>query len=107
MAQPTANSHGHETFPWKHIIGYGLSLILTAIAFWLVLETNVGTYTKIGTILILAVFQMLVQLFMFMHLTERNHGPAFQTTAIYFGLFIAVTVILGSIWVMAFKSAVS
>jgi cytochrome aa3-600 menaquinol oxidase subunit IV len=107
MAQPTANSHGHETFPWKHIIGYILSLILTAAAFWLVLGTDINGNIKIGCILILAVFQMLVQLFMFMHLTERNHGPAFQSGTLYFGLFIALLVVAGSIWIMTFKSAVS
>ncbi len=107
MAQPTPQAHGHETFPWKHIIGYILSLILTAAAFWLVLGTNINGNFKIGIIMILAVFQMLVQLFMFMHLTERNHGPAFQSATLYYGLFIAILVIGGSIWIMTFKSAVS
>lgn len=107
MAQSTATAHGHESFPWKHIIGYILSLILTAAAFYLALEMHLSSSITVGIIMILAVFQMLVQLFMFMHLTEGYHGPAFQSIVLYFGLFIAVLVVGGSIWVMAFKASVS
>jgi cytochrome aa3 quinol oxidase subunit IV len=102
-------SHGghHETFPWKHIIGYVLSLILTILAFWIALKLHLSVGATIATILALAIIQMAVQLFMFMHITERIHGDAFQKVMIYSGIVFAAMVVIGTIWVMTFKSTVS
>ena len=61
----------------------------------------------IATILVLAILQMVVQLFLFMHLTERIHGDAVQQLFIYVGIFLAAGIVVGIIWVMTFKSAVS
>lgn len=107
MAQIDAQAHHHETFPWKHIIGYLLSLILTAIAFWVALQLHFSAALTVATILGLAILQMVVQLFLFMHLTERIHGDTYQKLFIYVGIFFAICVVIGSIWVMTFKSAVS
>ncbi|QQE81064.1 cytochrome aa3 quinol oxidase subunit IV [Alicyclobacillus sp. SO9] len=107
-ANPNTNVHqGHDGFPWKHVIGYILSIILTALAFWFVLSVHMTKAATIVSILVLAVFQVLVQLLMFMHFTERDKGPAYQVTAVLFGFFIAFTVVGGSIWIMAFKAIVS
>ena len=97
----------HESFPWKHIVGYLLSLILTVIDFWISLKLHLPASATIATIVVLAIFQMMVQLFLFMHLTERIHGNAFQKLFIYGGIFFAICVVAGSIWVMTFKSTVS
>lgn len=106
MAQPSVQTH-HETFPWKHIVGYLLSLLLTVIAFLIALRLHFSTNLTIATIVALAIMQMLVQLFMFMHLTERIQGEKFQRLFIYTGVFVAAGIVIGSIWVMTFKSAVS
>lgn len=96
----------HEGFPWKHVIGFILSLVFTAMAFWFVLSAHLSNITTLVFILVLAVFQVLVQLLMFMHFTESD-GKAYQVVAILFGFFIAFTVVGGTIWIMAFKSIVS
>lgn len=109
MAQPqlqTQHTTNHP-FPWKHIIGYALSLVLTVLAFWIALELHLSLAVTVSTIIVLAIFQMMVQLFMFMHLSERIHGDTFQRLFIYVGIFFAAVVVTGSIWVMTFKSAVS
>lgn len=109
QSNANANTHGghNETFPWKHIIGYLISLILTAVAFWASLVMHFSTMQTLGTILILAIVQMAVQLFLFMHLTERIHGDAVQKIFIYTGILFALGIIIGSMWVMTFKAAVS
>lgn len=92
----------HETFPWKHIIGFLLSLVLTAGALWFVLSAHLTSTAIIVAILVLAVFQVLVQLLLFMHLNE-SVGPAYQIVAVIFGFFTAFSVVGGSIWVMGFS----
>lgn len=106
MVESGAQTH-HESFPWKHIIGYLLSLLLTATAFVATLRLHFSTNATIATIIGLAILQMLVQLFMFMHLTERIHGDKFQRLFIYMGVLFAAGIVIGSIWIMTFKSAVS
>ncbi|ACV57709.1 cytochrome aa3 quinol oxidase subunit IV [Alicyclobacillus acidocaldarius] len=98
--------HREEGFPWKHILGLFLSLLLTAIAFWLALATHQPPALVITIIVILGVGQLLVQLYMFMHFTESD-DRAWQVPAIYFGLFIVFCVVGGSIWIMTFKSIVA
>jgi cytochrome aa3-600 menaquinol oxidase subunit 4 len=107
MTSTTEVHQHHEGFPWKHVIGYILSIILTVVAFWFVLSTNMPKAATIVSILVLAVFQVLVQLLMFMHFTESDDGKAYQVVAVLFGFFIAFCVVGGSIWIMAFKSIVS
>lgn len=104
-AVATGAPHQHG-FPWKHVIGYLLSLVLTFAAFWFVLKSSLPIPVMLTSIVILAIFQVFIQLLFFMHLTE-NHGPAFHTILLAFGFFIAITVVGGSIWIMGFSSVVA
>jgi cytochrome aa3-600 menaquinol oxidase subunit 4 len=109
MASNDTTKHGQhhqETFPWKHIIGFLLSLVLTFGSLWFVLGSHLPSQAIISAIVILAVFQAMIQLFLFMHLTE-TFGPNYQQFLIFFAFFIAFTVVAGSIWIMAFKSYVA
>ena len=96
----------HEGFPWKHVIGYVLSILLTVMALWLVFSLQLPLSTEIVSILILAVFQVMIQLLLFMHLNEKD-GPAYHVISLIFGAFIALTIVGGSIWIMAFRNMVS
>lgn len=98
--------HAETGFPWKHVMGLFVSLVLTAIAFWLALATHQPPALVITIILVLGVGQLLVQLYMFMHFTESD-TTAWQVPTIYFAIFIAITVVGGSIWIMAFKAIVA
>ena len=90
----------HHGFPWKHIIGFILSLVLTFAALFIVLSGALPTTMTLTAIVVLAIFQVLVQLLMFMHLNE--HEGVFQTISMAFGFLIALAVVAGSIWVMSF-----
>lgn len=89
----------HRGFPWKHVIGLILSLALTIIALWIAVYMTLPVYTTLTLIVILAVMQALIQLFMFMHLSEATK-PWIQIVGMIFGVFTAFAVVAGSIWIM-------
>lgn len=86
------------------IIGYILSLVLTALTFAVVLYTTAPMTMKITIVLVLAILQLLVQLIYFMHIGE-NKEKVYNIINISFAIFVAITVVAGSIWVMSFHSA--
>ncbi len=93
------NDHSHHGFPWKHVIGLILSLALTFMALWIVMADTFSTTFVMTSIVILAVFQVFVQLFMFMHITESKN-KWYQISGIFLGFFIAFAVVAGSLWIM-------
>ena len=102
MAGAGAHRDAHrDGFPWKHVIGFILSLILTFAAVWFVFSSSLSKTAILSFIIMLALLQAGLQLFMFMHLTE-GHNSRIQTGAIIYGFFVAITVVVGSIWVMSF-----
>ncbi len=94
-----SNNHDHG-FPWSHVIGFILSIVLTVVALWIALSLNLPATTTMVIIVGLAIFQAFVQLLMFMHLTEQE--KAFQIFSIAFGFFVAIAVVAGSIWIIDF-----
>ncbi|RDI41941.1 cytochrome aa3 quinol oxidase subunit IV [Falsibacillus pallidus] len=94
-------SHTEGRFPWKHLIGFVFSIVLTLIALWVGLYSGFSTKMIITFIVILAILQAVIQLFMFMHVTESENGR-FQTGTMLYAAFIAVAVVAGTIWVMSF-----
>jgi cytochrome aa3 quinol oxidase subunit IV len=104
-AGPVLQLH-EEKFPWKHIIGYVLSLVMTALALWLALGHHMSGKPLVITILILAVLQIVVQLFLFMHLTESD-GTRAHFWTIVLGFFFTFVVVAASMWIMTFGSQVS
>ncbi|WP_028776426.1 cytochrome aa3 quinol oxidase subunit IV [Shimazuella kribbensis] len=85
-----------------HIVGYLFSLILTVLAFYVMLYTSMPMSWKITILLVLAVLQLLVQLFYFMHILEGD--GAYQVINVVFGIFVAVTIVAGSIWIMLYNT---
>jgi cytochrome aa3-600 menaquinol oxidase subunit IV len=95
---------GHETFPWKHIIGFVASLVLTGLAIWFVVSHSMPARDIIFAIVILALFQVFVQLFLFMHVTESIEQTRFHSLVFTMGLFFTVVVIAGSFWAMTWNA---
>lgn len=90
-----ANSH-RESFPWKHIIGFLLSLVLTFAALWVALSSGLPLKAVIVIIVVFAVIQASLQLFMFMHVNESDSGKV-QTFNMVYSFFIAVVVVAGNL----------
>ncbi|THF84119.1 cytochrome o ubiquinol oxidase subunit IV [Cohnella fermenti] len=105
MAQHQTHSHDshgeHESHGSlkSYVLGFVLSLILTAIPLIFVLNDIVeGTAANV-ILLATAVLQFVVQLFFFMHLREEKK-PRWNLMALILGLVIVLVIVLGSIWIM-------
>ncbi|MDX8362005.1 MULTISPECIES: cytochrome aa3 quinol oxidase subunit IV [Bacillaceae] len=86
-------------FPTGHVLGFISSIVLTFIATGVALKTNLSFNVIMWIIGSLAVIQAGLQLFMFMHMTEGEDGKA-NIINIGYGVFIAVVIVVGSIWVL-------
>lgn len=90
----------------KYVLGYVLSLVLTAVAFTLALNHAMKFQPLLVVLMILAAFQIIVQLFFFMHVTEGD-GPPFHAALLILGMIFTFAIALMSIWIMGFGSQVS
>lgn len=92
-----------KRFPVKHIIGFVLSLALTIIAAWAALGSDLPKGWIIAGIMVLAVIQTAIQLFMFMHITEFSSGNGHAPWNMMFHGFVIVTIIVaGSLFTMSY-----
>ncbi|SDH93097.1 cytochrome aa3 quinol oxidase subunit 4 [Alteribacillus persepolensis] len=87
--------------PKQHIVGFIGSIVLTVLAAWTAVGSNLPVPWIITAIMVLAVIQAFIQLFMFMHMTETDSGKI-QAGNMLYGFFIAVVIVAGSIWTMSF-----
>lgn len=94
----------HSTFK-GYMTGFLLSVILTAIPFWLVMG-KVLPSAQLTTfiVLIFAVVQVLVHMVYFLHLNTRSEG-GWNMLALIFTLMLLVIMFAGSLWVMYHMNA--
>lgn len=113
MAQHTANgsSDSHESHEAAHgslksyVIGFAMSLVLTAIPLIVILNDMLEGSAAILLLVGTAVLQFVVQLFYFMHLKEEKK-PRYNLIVLIFGLFIVLTIVAGSMWIMMYNKVV-
>ena len=89
-------SHGSVK---SYVIGLILSIILTVVAFGVVMSGDFSKMVVVVTILVMAVLQVLVQLILFMHMNTKSEG-GWNFVSFVFAVSILVLVIGGSIWIM-------
>jgi cytochrome o ubiquinol oxidase operon protein cyoD len=83
-----------------YLVGFALSVVLTAIPFWLVMTGVLASVSATAiTIFALAAVQIVVHVAFFLHLDTRSEG-GWTLLAFAFTLVIVVITIGGSIWVM-------
>ncbi|MEJ7138934.1 cytochrome o ubiquinol oxidase subunit IV [Amphibiibacter pelophylacis] len=95
----------HSTATVKsYSTGFILSIILTVIPFALIMTGAMTRSTAVFTIAILAVVQILVQIYYFLHIdfTKRER---WNLGALAFTAFIVGIVIVGSLWIMYHMNA--
>ncbi|KQZ59765.1 cytochrome o ubiquinol oxidase subunit IV [Rhizobium sp. Root149] len=84
----------------SYLKGFVLSLILTAIPFWLVMGNVIESKTvTIAAIMILGGIQMVVHMIYFLHMNSRSEG-GWTMMALIFTIVILLIVLVGSLWVM-------
>lgn len=93
------DGHSHGTRR-SYLIGFALSVVLTAIPFWLVMADVIAD-TTIATLTIMAfgVMQILVHMIYFLHMNTKSEGGWTMMAAI-FTIIVIVIALSGSIWVM-------
>ncbi|MBO1513389.1 cytochrome aa3 quinol oxidase subunit IV [Metabacillus bambusae] len=95
----TNNTSNHNHFPWSQIIGFIFSIVLTFLAVWLGLYTDLPLNTIIIIVFSLAFLQAAIQLFMFMHVSEGESG-VWQVGKMISAALIAIIIVVGTVWVM-------
>lgn len=98
-----AGAHGNHGSLKSYIIGFVLSIVLTIIPLFVVIGMDLGRTTTLIVILAAAVLQFAVQLMFFMHLRE-GEDARWNLTALLLGGVILLTIVAGSIWIMAYNT---
>jgi cytochrome o ubiquinol oxidase subunit IV len=94
-----AAGHGHGS-PRSYLIGFGLSVVLTAIPFWLVMSGVLDSRKATAlTIMVFAAAQVVVHMIFFLHMSARSEN-GWTMMALIFTLVIVVITLSGSLWVM-------
>ena len=96
----TVNEHGASHGSLKsYITGFILSIILTGIPFWMVMEGSAEKSTTLVVVVLCAVVQVIVHLVCFLHL-DRKSERGWNLVAIVFSAIIILIVVVGSLWIM-------
>lgn len=83
-----------------YLIGFALSVVLTAIPFWLVMAKVIADRNTAVLVLgAFAVVQVLVHMVYFLHMNARVEGGWTMLSTIFTVVFVAIA-IAGTLWVM-------
>jgi cytochrome o ubiquinol oxidase operon protein cyoD len=100
------DDHGHADHGVDHgtlrgyLTGFGLSVVLTAIPFWLVMSNALGNQMASAiAIMAFAVVQIVVHMVFFLHMNTRSES-GWTMMALIFTLILVVIALTGSLWVM-------
>ena len=110
MSAPHSHEHGHDdhghdahvphsTFK-GYMTGFILSVILTAIPFWLVMGKVFDKPSTTALVVLgFAAVQIVVHMIYFLHMNTENEG-GWSMLAMVFTIVVVVITLSGSIWVM-------
>lgn len=102
------HGHGHDDHDHDggshgslkdYTIGFLLSVVLTAIPFWLVMEKKLPSGTTAMVILAFAAVQIVVHMVYFLHMNTKSEG-GWNMLSLIFTVVLVVITLSGSIWVM-------
>ena len=92
--------HGAQGTIRSYMTGFVLSVILTAIPFWLVMGNVLDDTLLTGIVIMaLAAVQIVVHMIYFLHMNTKSEG-GWTFLALLFTLTLVVITLVGSIWVM-------
>ncbi|MBR0692080.1 cytochrome o ubiquinol oxidase subunit IV [Bradyrhizobium lablabi] len=84
----------------SYLIGFGLSVVLTAIPFWLVMSGALGSKQLTALVVMLfAAVQIVVHMIYFLHMNTRSEN-GWTMMALIFTIIMVVIALTGSLWVM-------
>jgi cytochrome o ubiquinol oxidase operon protein cyoD len=92
--------HGSQGTFGGYVTGFALSLVLTAIPFWLVMgDVFADRLTTSILVMAFAAVQIVVHMIYFLHMNTKSEG-GWTFLALAFTLTLVVITLSGSIWVM-------
>ncbi len=96
-----AHGEGEMHFSVKgYAIGFILSVILTVIPFWLVMDGVLSTPAVTAmAVMALAAVQIVVHMVYFLHMNTKSEG-GWTIMALIFTVVVIVIALAGSLWVM-------
>ncbi|NBB62152.1 cytochrome o ubiquinol oxidase subunit IV [Pseudomonas sp. ODNR1LW] len=92
------DEHDHGSFK-SYMIGFVLSVILTAIPFALVMTGALPAQATALIVMAFAVVQIVVHMIYFLHMNSKSEG-GWTMLALIFTIVIVVICLAGSLWVM-------
>jgi len=106
MSEPKTNPEGAARGSFaSYAAGFGLSVILTLTAFYLVYQHKHSTNPifshkyLMGALVLLAITQLFVQLLFFLHL-DRESKPFWNLQVAILAAGVVLILVIGSIWIM-------
>lgn len=90
---------GYHATVRGYVIGFLLSLVLTAVPFWLVMGKVLPAGMTSAVVLGFAAVQMVVHMVYFLHLNPRAEGGWSLLALVFTGLLVFI-LLAGSVWVM-------
>lgn len=92
---------GHAPVTFKgYMTGFILSVILTAIPFWLVMDNVLDNPAKTAMVILgFAAVQIVVHMVYFLHMNTKSEG-GWNMLALIFTIVVVVITLAGSLWVM-------
>lgn len=93
------SKQNHSSLTATYITGFVLSILLTLAAYFAVTEQLASRTGLIVFIMSLAMLQLIVQLYYFLHLGDETK-PRLNLGALLFAILVFIIIVVGSIWIM-------
>ena len=82
-----------------YVTGFALSVVLTAVPFWLVMTRPLDAAVTAALIVAFAIAQIVVHMIYFLHMSPRAEG-GWTLTSLVFTIIVVGIMLAGSLWVM-------
>ena len=93
------DTHGHGSYK-SYLLGFALSVVLTAIPFWLVMANPIASPgVTAAFVIVFAALQILVHTVCFLHVNSEAEGGWTLMAYIFTAILLIIT-IAGSLWIM-------
>jgi cytochrome o ubiquinol oxidase operon protein cyoD len=94
-----SNHQGGHGSAKAYIIGFILSIILTVVPYYLVVNHSMEVDALALTVLVIAVGQLLIQVIFFLHLSFKGEEQG-KTLSFIFILVVVAILVIGTLWIM-------
>ena len=99
MAHPHTGETGNNILK-AYISGFVLSLILTVVAFLIVIKKLLSVQYLYIALTVLVLIQLIVQVRCFLRLHSNKADKQWNIIALIFTIIVAAVIVIGSLWIM-------